>query len=77
MSGEGDQLVYEYAGNKDPIKDAFEELITAASVEQGQNMCRSLYVRPELMNFKLYSMIKRGHNYNMPMGIQSNFLGKD
>ncbi len=38
--------------------------------------CSSLYVSPELMSFKLYSLIKRGENYPMPMEIQSNFLGK-
>ncbi len=40
-------------------------------------MCSSLYVPPDLLSFKLYSMIKRGYPYNMPMDINSTFLAKD
>lgn len=39
--------------------------------------CSMLNTSPDLMSFKLYSLIKRGHAYNMPMEIQSNFLGKN
>lgn len=39
-------------------------------------LCSYLNSSPELMSFKLYSLIKRGQNYNMPMEIQSNFLAK-
>lgn len=38
--------------------------------------CSSLNASPELMSFKLYSLIKRGENYHMPIEIQSNFLAK-
>ena len=38
--------------------------------------CSSLYSSPELMSFKLYSLIQRGHTYHMPMELQSNFLAK-
>lgn len=38
--------------------------------------CSSLNSSPELMSFKLYSLIKRGQLYHMPMEIQSNFLAK-
>lgn len=38
--------------------------------------CSSLYTSPELMSFKLYSLIQRGQTYHMPMDIQSNFLAK-
>lgn len=40
-------------------------------------MCSTLYTTPELMSFKLYSLIRRGNSqYNMPMAIDSKFLGK-
>lgn len=39
-------------------------------------LCSCLNSSPELMSFKLYSLIKRGQNYNMPLEIQSNFLAK-
>ena len=38
--------------------------------------CSSLYSSPELMSFKLYSLIQRGQAYQMPMELQSNFLAK-
>lgn len=38
--------------------------------------CSNLNVSPDLMSFKLYSLMKRGHAYHMPMEIQSNFLAK-
>ena len=38
------------------------------------SFCSSLYATPELMSFKLYSLMKRGQKYNMPMDINSNFL---
>lgn len=40
------------------------------------SFCSTLYVTPELMSFKLYSLMKRGQKYNMPLGINSNFLAK-
>ena len=39
--------------------------------------CSNLNVSPDLMSFKLYSLMKRGHAYHMPMEIQSNFLAKE
>lgn len=39
-------------------------------------LCSSLYCSPDLMSFKLYSLIQRGQAYHMPMGLQSNFLAK-
>ena len=38
--------------------------------------CSSLNASPDLMSFKLYSLMKRGQAYHMPMEIQSNFLAK-
>lgn len=40
------------------------------------SFCSSLYATPELMSFKLYSLMKRGQKYNMPMDINSGFLAK-
>ncbi len=40
------------------------------------SICSSLYATPELMSFKLFSMIHRGYAYQMPVGIDSHFLGK-
>lgn len=40
------------------------------------SLCSTLYTSPELMSFKLYSLIKRGQAYHMPMELQSNFLAK-
>lgn len=40
-------------------------------------MCSSLYVSPDLMSFKLYSLIRRGSSYQMPLPIDSTFLGKN
>ena len=40
------------------------------------SFCSSLYTTPELMSFKLYSLMKRGQKYNMPMDINSGFLAK-
>lgn len=37
-------------------------------------MCQALYVTPDFMSFKLFSLIKRGHTYNMPLNLNSNFL---
>ena len=39
-------------------------------------MCKSLYVTPDFMSFKLFSLIRRGHAYNLPQGIDSRFLAK-
>lgn len=54
-----------------------ETICTLASDEESSyfSMCRILYTTPELMSFKLYSLIQRGHPYNLPQGIKSNFLG--
>lgn len=38
--------------------------------------CSRLYISPELMSFKLYSLVQRGHDYNIPFTFQSNYLGK-
>jgi hypothetical protein len=37
-------------------------------------ICKELYVRPDLMSFKLFSMIQRGYQYNLPQGLNSTFL---
>lgn len=40
------------------------------------SFCSSLYATPELMSFKLYSLMKRGQAYRMPMDLNSTFLAK-
>lgn len=40
------------------------------------SMASVLYISPELLSFKLYSMTRRGYHYNIPGGIDSRFLGK-
>lgn len=40
------------------------------------SLCSTLNTSPELMSFKLYSLIKRGQAYHMPLELQSNFLAK-
>ena len=40
------------------------------------NMCKALYVTPDFMSFKLFSLIRRGHAYNLPQEIDSRFLAR-
>ncbi len=40
-------------------------------------MCQTLSVSPDLMNFKLFSLIKRGYAYPMPLNMDSKFLRKE
>ena len=41
-------------------------------------LCSTLDTTPELMSFKLYSLIQRGnYQFNMPMTIDSKFLGNN
>lgn len=40
------------------------------------SMCKYLRTTPDVMSFKLFSLIRRGHSYNLPVGIYSMFLGK-
>lgn len=40
------------------------------------SMCKYLCTTPDVMSFKLFSLIRRGHSYNLPVGIYSMFLGK-
>ncbi len=37
-------------------------------------MCRTLEIDPDLMAFKVYSMLQRGHRVNVPQNINSGFL---
>lgn len=57
-----------------------DEDVTRASADEDLNyfdLCSSLNSSPELMSFKLYSLIQRGnYHYNMPMTINSKFLAK-
>ena len=40
------------------------------------DLCKTLSVSPELMSFKLYSLVQRGYRYNLPIGLNSKFLAK-
>ena len=40
-------------------------------------LCGKLGTSPDLMAFKMYSMIKRGYNYSLPADLNSRFLAKD
>ncbi|WP_346698512.1 ImmA/IrrE family metallo-endopeptidase [Thomasclavelia spiroformis] len=39
------------------------------------SMCKYLYTTPYVMSFKLFSLIRRGYAYDLPMGIDSRFFG--
>lgn len=39
------------------------------------SMCSHLSLNPNIVAFKLYSMIQKGYNYNLPQNINSRFLG--
>jgi len=39
-------------------------------------LCGKLGTSPDLMAFKMYSMIKRGYNYSLPADLNSRFLAK-
>lgn len=58
------------------LSDSDVESCAASEELDFFDMCRFLETDPQLMSFKLYSMIRRGHNYNMPMEFDSRFLGR-
>lgn len=39
-------------------------------------MCKTLGFRPEIVTFKLYNMLNKGYNINLPQNIDSKFLGR-
>ena len=53
--------------------EAIEELTEQEDMDCFR-MCKELYVSPDLMSFKLFSMIQRGYRYNLPQGLNSTFL---
>jgi Zn-dependent peptidase ImmA (M78 family) len=53
--------------------EAIEELTEQEDMDYFR-MCKELYVSPDLMSFKLFSMIQRGYRYNLPQGLNSTFL---
>lgn len=40
------------------------------------SMCATLGFRPEIVTFKIYSMMQRGYSLNLPQNINSKFLGR-
>lgn len=57
-----------------------DEDVLNASCEEDQDyfsLCRKLYVSPELMSFKLFSLIRRGHDaLRLPLEPEGGFLKK-
>ncbi len=58
------------------IEDDEVKNLTADEDMDYFNMCRIVKTSPELMSFKLWSMKKRGYHYDMPIPIDSRFLGR-
>ena len=56
------------------ISDDEVEALTAQEDMDYFRICKELYVSPDLMSFKLFSMIQRGYQYNLPQGLNSTFL---
>lgn len=56
------------------ISDDEVEELTAQEDMDYFRICKELYVSPDLMSFKLFSMIQRGYQYNLPQGLNSTFL---
>lgn len=54
------------------------EVAELAQMEQSDyfSMAKILYVSPELLSFKLFSMAKRGYQFIVPSNIDSGFLRK-
>lgn len=81
-----DECLYSAKNNTEYQANLFaaDLLLEDADIEQMSKnedlsyfgLCSSLYCSPDLMSFKLYSLIQRGQAYHMPMELQSNFLGK-
>ncbi|MEF9970856.1 MAG: ImmA/IrrE family metallo-endopeptidase [Oscillospiraceae bacterium] len=58
------------------ISDESVEELSANEEMDYFRMCAELCISPDLMAFKLFSMIRRGYNYRLPQGLNSGFLGK-
>lgn len=56
------------------ISDEDVEELTAQEDMDYFHICKALYVSPDLMAFKLFSMIQRGYRYNLPQDLNSTFL---
>ena len=39
-------------------------------------MCSNLSLNPNIVTFKLYSMIQKGYKCNLPQNLNSQFLGE-
>jgi len=52
-----------------------DDILTLARSDMDYfTMCRSLSYAPELVSFKLFSMVQRGHPINVPQNVNSRFL---
>lgn len=60
------------------ISDEMIEKMTQDNDMDYFKMCQILSTSPDLMSFKLFSLIKRGHSYPLPpVDMNSKFLAKD
>lgn len=56
------------------IEDSEVERLSQETELDFFGMCSCLNVNPHLMSFKLFSLIKRGFSYQMPIGLNSRFF---
>lgn len=56
------------------ISDEDVEVLTEQEDIDYFHMCKEFYVSPDLMSFKLFSMIQRGYRYNLPQNLNSTFM---
>ncbi|NCB52251.1 MAG: ImmA/IrrE family metallo-endopeptidase [Clostridia bacterium] len=57
------------------IPDTDLEMLAKNGDEDYFDICKILCVNPDLLSFKLWSLIQRGYsNYNLPQNIKSGFL---
>ncbi len=58
-----------------------DEEVLQLAAEEGQDyfsLCRRMYVSPELMSFKLFSLIRRGHDaLQLPLEPEGDFLKRE
>ena len=83
----GDSRIYDMTSRTEYEANLFaadllisDEDIASLSADDDSDyfkLCGILRVSPELMSFKLFSLVKRGYSYNIPMTPDSRFLGRN
>jgi Zn-dependent peptidase ImmA (M78 family) len=79
-----DEIIYDMTSKTEYQANLFaaDYLISDDEVEELRaqedndyfRMCKMLYVSPDILSFKLFSMIQRGYHYNLPQNLNSTFL---